>query len=62
MTTFGQRAKKAWKNIYEIKPKKEEKYEETQKEEKKRIQKDKIIDEEEDESKEYVKKAIGKKN
>jgi len=34
MTTFGQRAKKAWKNIYEIKPKKEEKYEETQKEEK----------------------------
>jgi hypothetical protein len=22
MTTFGQRVKKAWKNIYEIKPKK----------------------------------------
>jgi hypothetical protein len=25
MTTFGQRVKKAWKNINEIKPKKEEK-------------------------------------
>jgi hypothetical protein len=28
MTTFGQRVKKAWKNIYEIKPKKEGKSEE----------------------------------
>ena len=28
MTTFGQRVKKAWKNINEIKPKKEEKSEE----------------------------------
>jgi len=27
MTTFGQRVKKAWKNINEIKPKKEEKLE-----------------------------------
>jgi len=25
MTTFGQRVKKAWKNINEIKPKKDEK-------------------------------------
>jgi len=25
MTTFSQRVKKAWKNIYEIKPKKDEK-------------------------------------
>jgi len=28
MKTFGQRVKKAWKNINEIKPKKEEKSEE----------------------------------